>query len=287
MSASTILTGLARRAAVAALGAGLTAAAGAALSAAPPGGRERWARTNYGGREVSLLGGAAVAAGATAAAGLGGGSARLAAAVAGGAGGGFGALDDLTESPEGRSKGFKGHVGALARGQLTTGGAKLLGIGVGSLVAAAVATRGGRGASPSARIADVALSGALIAGTANLVNLFDLRPGRALKVVAGITAPLAVAEGPGAPVAAATFGAALGALPGDLAERTMLGDTGANALGALAGTALALDPRVPVRLGALAGIVGLTALSEKVSFSKIIAGNPVLRRVDAWGRAHP
>ncbi len=282
-----LLARAARPLVVAAFGWGATRAAGAALAAAPPGGAARWARTNYGGREVSLLGGAAVAAGATAVAGLGGGPAGLAAVVAGAAGGGFGALDDLTESAEGRSKGFTGHVGALARGRMTTGAAKLLGIGVGSLAAAAIATRGGRGSGASARIADVALSGALIAGTANLVNLFDLRPGRALKVVAAITAPLALTVGPGAPIAAATCGAALGALPADLSERTMLGDTGANSLGALAGTALVLVPRLPVRAAALAGVVGLTALSEKVSFSQVIQRTPVLRRLDAWGRAHP
>lgn len=270
----------------AALGAAGTAAAGAALRSRPPGGAATWARTNYGGREVSLLGGAAAAAGAAGAAALAGGPGALAGLVAGGAGGAFGALDDLTESSEGRSKGFRGHVGALAKGRLTTGGAKLLGITASSLVAAALATGGGRGESASARVADVVLSGALVAGTANLVNLFDLRPGRALKVVVGLTAPVALGGGPGAGVAAATSGAALAALPGDLGERTMLGDTGANALGALAGTALAMSPRVGTRAVALAAVVGLTALSERVSFSRVIEGTPVLRRLDGWGRAH-
>jgi hypothetical protein len=280
------MTGPADALAAALLGSVATGAATAAFESRPPGGRERWTRTNYGGRAVSLLGGAAVAAGATTAAAAAGGPGALAGLVAGGAGAGFGALDDLTESPDGRSKGFRGHVGALAEGRLTTGGVKLLGITAGSLLAAALATRGGRGPTSSARIADVALSGALVAGTANLVNLFDLRPGRALKVVAALTAPVAVAGGPGAPLAAATCGAAVSALPADLAERTMLGDTGANALGALAGTALALSARWPVRAVALTGVVGLTVLSERVSFSRVIESTPVLRRLDGWGRAH-
>ncbi len=274
-----------RTLAAGALGAGVTAA-GAVLRAAPPGGAARWSRTNYGGRDVTLLGGASVAMGATVAATIGSGPTGLAAAVAGAAGGAFGALDDLTESPEGRSKGFAGHVGSLARGKVTTGAAKLLGIGAASLVAATIATRGGRGTGTAVRIADVALSGALVAGTANLVNLFDLRPGRALKVVVAVTAPLALAGGPGAPVAAATCGASLRALPDDLAERTMLGDTGANALGALAGTALALQPRWPARAAALSVVVALTALSERVSFSRVIERTAVLRRLDTWGRAH-
>lgn len=267
------------------LGVASTGAATAVLEARPPGGPARWLRTNYQGREVTLLGGAAVASGAALAAALAGGPGALPGAIAGGAGGAFGALDDLTENPEGRSKGFRGHVGALARGQVTTGGAKLLGITAASLVAAAVATRGGRGPGASARIADVALSGALIAGTANLVNLFDLRPGRALKVVVALTAPMALSRGPGARLASATCGAALSALPGDLGERTMLGDTGANALGALAGTSLVLARHWPVRAAALAAVVGLTALSERVSFSRVIERTPALRRIDAWGRA--
>ena len=268
-----------------ALGALATRAAGAFLRARPPGGPERWARTNYRGQTVSLLGGAAVATGSSAGA-LAGRAGALAGVVAGAAAGGFGALDDLTESDEGRSKGFRGHVGALARGKVTTGGAKLLGISVASLAAAAVATGGGRGTRRLTRLADVAASGALIAGTANLVNLLDLRPGRALKGVVLLAAPVAASGSAGAPVAAAACGAAISALPDDLAERTMLGDTGANSLGALAGTALVLVPRPSVRGAVLAGVVTLTALSERVRFSQVIDRNPVLRRLDGWGRVH-
>jgi UDP-N-acetylmuramyl pentapeptide phosphotransferase/UDP-N-acetylglucosamine-1-phosphate transferase len=268
-----------------ALGAAGTAAATALLRARPPGRAARWTRTNYGGREVSLLGGAGAAAGATIAA-LAAGPAALAGVVAGAAGGGFGALDDLGERAEGRSKGFRGHLGALARGRLTTGGAKLLGIGAASLVAAALATGGGRGHTTSACVADVLSSGALVAGTANLVNLLDLRPGRALKGVVALTAPLVLAGGPAAPLASAALGAAAAALPGDLAERTMLGDTGANALGALTGTALVLVPSGRVRAALLAGVVALTLSSERVSFSRVIDANPVLRGLDRWGRAH-
>jgi UDP-N-acetylmuramyl pentapeptide phosphotransferase/UDP-N-acetylglucosamine-1-phosphate transferase len=266
------------------LGGLVSAAAATSLRGMPPGGPQRWNRTNYAGREVSLLGGVAVALGASAGAAAAGPGA-LAGVIAGTAGGAFGALDDLTESAEGRSKGFRGHVGALARGRLTTGGVKLLGISAASVLAAAVATSGGRGASRGARAADVVLSGALVAGTANLINLLDLRPGRALKSVVVVTAPLVVLGGPAAPLAAATCGAALAALPSDLGERTMLGDTGANALGALAGTALVLTSAWPVRAAALAGVLGLTVASEKVSFSKVIERTAVLRRIDGWGRA--
>lgn len=267
------------------VGAGATLLAVRALRAGPPGGSGRWTRTNYGGRSVTLLGGAGVVAGSAAGA-LAAGPGAAGGVVAALAGGGFGAVDDLTEATENRSKGFRGHVGALARGRLTTGAVKLLGISAASLVAAALATRGGRGASASARVADVATSGALVAGAANLANLLDLRPGRALKVVAAVTAPVAVARGPGSALAAATCGTALAALPSDLAERTMLGDTGANALGAATGVALVLTGRPATRFGALTAVVALTALSERVSFSRVIERTPVLKRIDDWGRAH-
>jgi hypothetical protein len=38
------------------------------------------------------------------------------------------------------------------------------------------------------------------------------------------------------------------------------------------------------RWGILAGVVGLTLASEKVSFTKVIAATPGLRELDALGR---
>ncbi|GAA1637442.1 hypothetical protein GCM10009790_18900 [Georgenia ruanii] len=278
-------------AAPAALGAAATAVAQAALEARPPGGRERWRRTNFAGRDVTLLGGAAAGIGATAApllAAVAGGHPRVAAmAVAAAAGAAFGAVDDLTEDTTAAAKGLRGHLGALRRGRLTTGALKILGIGAGALAASALATpRPRRPGAPGARAADVLAGAALVAGTANLHNLFDLRPGRSLKVAAALSAPLALAAPAGAPgtLAAAALGVAGAALPDDLAERAMLGDTGANAVGALVGTALAAHPSRAVRAGALAGVVALTLLSEKVSFSAVIEGTPALRRLDALGR---
>jgi len=63
----------------------------------------------------------------------------------------------------------------------------------------------------------------------------------------------------------------------------MLGDCGANALGAMLGAAAAGLPR-PARMALLAGITGLTAASEKVSFTKVIERTPALRRLDMLGR---
>ena len=54
----------------------------------------------------------------------------------------------------------------------------------------------------------------------------------------------------------------------------MLGDAGANALGAMLGAAAARSLPRRARLGLLAGIVALTVASEKVSFTKVIERHP-------------
>lgn len=245
---------------------------------------ERWTRTNHRGAPISLLEGPSVAAGLVVGALLGGSSARTSAAgaLAAASGAAFGLVDDLSEDTSRTRKGLRGHLGALAHGELTTGGLKVLGIGAGSLLAAAVAIPRTTGSSRAVWAVDVATAGALVAGSANLVNLFDLRPGRALK--AGSLAVLpALASGVSAPTAAACLGAAAAGIGPDLAEQDMLGDGGANALGALAGAAALGAPRA-VRLGLLAAVVALTVASERISFTEVIARTPVLSRIDGWGR---
>jgi hypothetical protein len=133
-------------------------------------------------------------------------------------------------------------------------------------------------------LTDVATSGALISASANLVNLLDLRPGRALKAVGLAALPLALGGGDGSGVAASVIGAAWAGLDADLDERDMLGDGGANALGAALGVGIVLDAPRSVRLALLAGAIGLTLASERVSFTEVIAATPVLRELDAWGR---
>jgi hypothetical protein len=228
------------------------------LERQPPGDVQRWRRTNYRGHEVSLAAGPALAA-AVAITGAG-----PAGAVAAAGAGLSGRYDDV--HGDASAKGFRGHVGALQERRLTSGAVKLLGISASSLLAAAC-MRPRR---------DVLLSGAVIAGTANLLNLLDLRPGRALK--SGVAGGLLLA-GPGVVASCAAL------LPSDLAERRMLGDCGANALGAALGVRLVQRVRSrPGRLVALGALVGLTAASERVSFSEVIDRTPVLRRIDQAGR---
>ncbi|MCC2333001.1 hypothetical protein [Cellulomonas wangsupingiae] len=275
-----------RRRVVAALAASVaTAVARGGLDWQPPGGAATWTRTNHRGEPVSLLEGPAVAAGLLAGAlvGAGGARATTATAVAVAGAGAFGLVDDLREDTTTRTKGLRGHLGALAHGRLTTGALKVLGIGASALVAAAVAPpAGGRAGHPVARAADTLASAALVAGSANLFNLLDLRPGRALKAASLAAAPLVGTAGGGA--ACAVLGAASTAIEADLAETDMLGDSGANALGAALGTAVVLGAPRPARLAVLGVVVGLTLVSERVSFTRVIERTPVLREVDAWGR---
>lgn len=245
-----------------------------------------WARTNYAGRKVDLKAGPALAAGladAALAAGLLAGAPRtgVAHAVATLGAGAVGLNDDLREAPEDRRKGLRGHLGALREGRVTTGAVKIAGIGASALVAALVVD-GGRGQRGGARrCVDVLVDTALVAGSANLVNLLDLRPGRALK--AGAATSLALSLGGQGLAAAPALGPIATAVTADLEEDDMLGDCGANALGAHLGVAATGLP-LPVRAAMLAGVVGLTLASERVSFSAVIERTPVLAAVDAWGR---
>jgi hypothetical protein len=299
------------------VGAGTFALARRALDSRAPGGPAAWARTNHAGREVSLLGGLALGASLGLAAPLAAragsrpvptsGTVRtspasvrghrrdvarsrlpLAAGLAATAATVAGAIDDHSERftglPSAQAKGLRGHLGALARGEVTTGAMKIAIIGAGSLAASAT-LGGGRG------VVRVLADTALVAGCANLANLFDLRPGRALKVGGATLLPAALGLGsrsalPGrSALAAAGLGAVVAALPADLRAEDMLGDTGANPLGAACGVVLASGGSAPGRALALAGVVGLTLLSERVSFSAVIDSVPVLSAVDRAGRA--
>ena len=235
----------------------------------------RWRRTNHAGSPVTLLEGPSYVAGAA----LGAATAGPAGVVAALGSGAFGALDDL--AGDGASKGLRGHLGAAARGQVTTGLVKIVGIGATGLVAAALADRG----RDDVGGLDTLVGGAVVAGAANLANLLDLRPGRALKATMIAAAPLLLPPSrPGAAQAAAAAGAALGVLRPDLAGTAMLGDTGANAAGALLGTALLARTGRRGRLVSLAALAALTLASEKVSFTRVIESTPGLRELDAWGR---
>ena len=161
----------------------------------------------------------------------------------------IGLADDLWSGAE---RGFRAHLGR----RRTTGVLKLLGIPLAGLLA----TR--------------RLSGALLVGlAANFLNQLDTRPGRALKAYL-VAAPLA-----GAPLGTAVILA-----PYDLQEMAMLGDAGANALGAMLGLSSVSKLTGRSRWAAIGALAGLTLLGETRSLGDLIERTPVLRELDALGR---
>ncbi len=188
----------------------------------------------------------------------------------------LGLLDDL--AGDGSSRGFGGHLRALAGGQLTTGAVKLFGGGaVAVLVASTVSDE-----RPARLVADAAL----IALAANLANLLDRAPGRVAKTGLVAAAPIAVVAGVDGRLVGplVVLAATIALLVPDLREHLMLGDTGANAIGASLGVAVVLTAAPSTRSIVLFVVLGLNLLSERVSFSALIDGTPPLRAFDRLGR---
>ena len=188
----------------------------------------------------------------------------------------LGLVDDLLG--DGGDRGLKGHVRAALTGRVTTGFVKL---GGGAAVALVLV-----GALLGDHPDRVLVDGALVALAANLGNLFDRAPGRTIKVGVLAWLPIAVVAGTSAAgvASAVVIGGALALLPADLGERSMLGDTGANALGAALGVA-AVATFAPATRDVVVGVLlVLTLLSEVVSFSRVIAAVAPLRLIDRLGR---
>lgn len=183
----------------------------------------------------------------------------------------LGLLDDLFE---GAPRGWRGHFGAVLRGGFSTGVLKA----AGTLALAVAAVAG-------ASLGHAALAAALIVVTTNVFNLLDLRPGRAWKAYVLLLAGLLIADGTGALDAVGPFAGALLVLGlFDLRERGMLGDTGSNLLGALAGVHLVLVLDTTGQSVALGLLVALTIFGEFRSISATVERLPPLRSLDSLGR---
>lgn len=190
--------------------------------------------------------------------------------------GALGLVDDLVG--EGESGGFRGHLGALAHGRLTTGALKLFGGAAVCFVAVSLAIE----AAPGRLVADAAL----VALAANLGNLLDRAPGRVGKValVAFVALAAATALDPALAGVAVVVGAGAALLVPDLHEEVMLGDAGANVLGAVLGVGVVVAAGPGVRTIVLVVLVALNLLSERVSFSRVIERVGPLRAADGLGR---
>ncbi|WP_449240740.1 hypothetical protein [Desulfoscipio gibsoniae] len=188
----------------------------------------------------------------------------------------LGLMDDFWGSRE--ASGLTGHFKALMRGRLTTGALKALGGGILALIIGAQLYPGDLW-----RIMDSAL---IIALSVNLVNLFDLRPGRAGKVFVLLYIILlpAALGGAEALMATMTLGALLAFLPADLKARAMMGDAGSNTLGMVIGLTAAAALEGNYRIGYLTALVIMHIITEKYSLTRIIADNFMLNYLDMLGR---
>jgi UDP-N-acetylmuramyl pentapeptide phosphotransferase/UDP-N-acetylglucosamine-1-phosphate transferase len=175
------------------------------------------------------------------------------------------------------ARGWRGHVGSLRRGRFSTGALKAVGS-----AGLALYVMSQRGLSTGEY-----LTGALLLLLAtNAFNLLDLRPGRAGKALLVLGAALTLATG--------DFRAvwALGLFVGpvmvvgyyDVRELAMLGDTGSNLLGAVAGAWLVMTLSLAAQLVAVGVLLLLTAYGEFRSISDLIERTPGLRELDSFGR---
>jgi UDP-GlcNAc:undecaprenyl-phosphate/decaprenyl-phosphate GlcNAc-1-phosphate transferase len=186
----------------------------------------------------------------------------------------LGLVDDLLAGP---SRGWRGHGAAVLRGGFSTGALKA----AGALALALWALRF-EGSSAWRYM----LAVALLVLTTNLFNLLDLRPGRAVKALALLGAGLTLGAWDARPLAAVGAFAAPALFLGlyDVRERAMLGDTGSNLIGGLAGLWMVLSLDTLGQGIALAIVAALTLYGELRSISAAIERIPLLRWIDSLGR---
>jgi UDP-GlcNAc:undecaprenyl-phosphate/decaprenyl-phosphate GlcNAc-1-phosphate transferase len=191
----------------------------------------------------------------------------------------LGLLDDLVGSArDDMPRGWRGHARATMRGGFSTGALKAAGsLGVALFVLS------GRGVSAGEYLLSVAL---LVLAT-NFFNLLDLRPGRSAKALILLGAGLTIVSADVHPLWTVGLfaGPVLVLLPFDLGERAMLGDTGSNVIGAIAGLWLVLTLSTLGQAIALGLIAIATVYGEFRSISELIERAPILRQLDSLGRA--
>jgi UDP-GlcNAc:undecaprenyl-phosphate GlcNAc-1-phosphate transferase len=195
----------------------------------------------------------------------------------------LGLLDDTLGrergAGEGRTppRGWRGHGGAVLRGELSTGALKAVGsLGLALLAMSRLGLSNGRW---------LLATGVLVLAT-NAFNLLDLRPGRSIKAFVLLGVGLTAGSAEVRPLWVLGLFAAPALVAGvyDLRERAMLGDTGANLLGALAGLWLVLTLSGTGQIVALALLTVVTVYGELRSISALIERTPGLRALDSWGR---
>jgi UDP-GlcNAc:undecaprenyl-phosphate/decaprenyl-phosphate GlcNAc-1-phosphate transferase len=174
-------------------------------------------------------------------------------------------------------RGWRGHGAAVLRGEPSTGALKAAGsLGLALFTMSYLGLSHGRWL----------LAAAVLVLATNAFNLLDLRPGRSTKAFVLLGVGLGIGSGAVRPLWSLGLFVAPALIAGgyDLRERSMLGDTGANLLGALAGLWLVLTLSGTGQLVALALLAAITVYGELRSISALVERVPGLRELDSWGR---
>jgi len=186
-----------------------------------------------------------------------------------------GIIDDIIGEKE--IKGFKGHMRALLKGKLTTGGVKaIVGFFISILISLLI----------SGSYLELILNTLVIALFTNLINLFDLRPGRASKVFIFLAIVLIITGSDKAYgyIIFSALGIIAIYIPYDLKSLAMMGDVGSNALGITLGLFCIFTHTITLKLIYFILLLFLHIISENYSFSKIISKNRFLNYLDSIGR---
>jgi UDP-N-acetylmuramyl pentapeptide phosphotransferase/UDP-N-acetylglucosamine-1-phosphate transferase len=186
----------------------------------------------------------------------------------------LGLIDDVLS---GASRGWRGHAGDVLKGGFSTGALKAVGtLGLALLVSSSL---------PGSD-SEFLLAAAVLVLATNVFNLLDLRPGRSVKAFALLGLALTVATTNTEALAAMGIFAAPVLVAGfyDLREKAMLGDTGSNVIGALAGLWIVLTLDTNGQLIALVILLAINIFGEFRSISNVIERVPGLRHLDSAGR---
>ncbi len=189
-----------------------------------------------------------------------------------------GILDDLAGNEQ--VKGILQHLRSTVEGDLTTGFLKAFMTGLAALLVSL---------SMSRSLPDMLLNLFLLLLFTNLLNLLDLRPGRAIKSFFVFFLPL---------IYLIVFHGMLTFLPlismllisllylrYDLREVCMLGDSGSNLLGVSLGYYYALWAPIPLKAVLLVFLISIHIVSERISLSAIFERSSLLSYFDNLGRS--
>jgi hypothetical protein len=185
-----------------------------------------------------------------------------------------GIVDDMLGNSS--VKGLKGHMKSLFHLRLTTGGLKAV---FGGMTAGLIS------AVVSENLPEGIVNCLLVVLFANLVNLLDLRPGRAVKsfFLLWWCSFFFMPARAHAYILYPPAGCLAAYLPYDAKRKGMMGDAGANAIGLSLGLYYCVGAALHHKVTALVLLILLHLAAEKFSFTGFIARNRMLRLIDELG----